>query len=76
VVSQPLSRTKPHAMLKLGDLVILKSGGYVMMVTKVDGNEAECLQFDGTKCSRLMFPLESLEPTTLDEVLRKPRSFC
>ena len=39
----------------------LKTGGEMMMIAATDGEEAECVLYDGTKCFRRRFPLESLE---------------
>lgn len=49
--------------MKVGDSVVLKSGGPVMTVTKVDGPLVECQWFlKGNKLERGSFPGEALAP--------------
>jgi len=48
--------------VQIGDLVRLRTGGAAMMVASVNGDDVECVQYDGNQCVRATFPVESLEP--------------
>ena len=61
--------------MKTKDWVRLKTGGNTMLIAAVNGDEAECIQYDGEKCFRGTFPLESLEPVVaFDFNWQPPRS--
>jgi len=47
--------------MNVGDLVKLKSGGRTMLVARVEGEEAECVQYDERTCTRGKFPVDELE---------------
>jgi len=47
--------------MKMGDFVKLKSGGDAMLIASVEGDEANCVLYDGKECSRRKFPRAALE---------------
>jgi uncharacterized protein YodC (DUF2158 family) len=56
---------------KVGDLVVLKSGGPVMVVTDVpllDGTLCYCTWFSGKKNENAGFPQEVLDPVPKEAV--------
>ena len=58
--------------MKTGDMVRLKTGSKTMMVAAVNGNEVECIQYDGQKTFRSMFLIESLEVVASPDFNWKP----
>jgi uncharacterized protein YodC (DUF2158 family) len=46
---------------KSGDIVQLKSGGPTMTVEEIDGTQANCVWFEGTKHKTGLFELSALE---------------
>jgi uncharacterized protein YodC (DUF2158 family) len=46
---------------KAGDVVVLKSGGPKMTVTRVEGSHVFCSWFVGTKSEKGNFPPDALE---------------
>lgn len=48
-------------MFSVGDVVQLKSGGPIMTVAGIDGNDVNCVWFDGPKQNGGQFPAAALK---------------
>jgi uncharacterized protein YodC (DUF2158 family) len=55
--------------IKVGDVVMLKSGGPTMTVEWIEGDRAGCNWFAGTKPEFKDFPILSLKPAEVGGVI-------
>lgn len=74
LLGKPLAPTERKTTFAPGDLVALRSGGPLMVVDAVEGDQASCRYWDPAgglyECQSALAPLRRLEPGELTSFLR------
>jgi uncharacterized protein YodC (DUF2158 family) len=60
-------KNQPFMEIRVGDIVVLKSGGPKMTVEKVGNGVFVCKWFDGDKAERDFFPFDTVRKVVTED---------